>query len=51
MQELFDEVYVGEDHTPTAVSLELQFVKSVTRKAEKHKVRQLTEKEGHRDFC
>jgi len=29
MQELFDEVYVGEDHTPTAVSLKLQFVKSV----------------------
>ena len=23
MQELFDEVYMGEDHTPTAVSFEL----------------------------
>ena len=32
MQELFDEVYMGEDHTPTAISFKLQFIKSVTRK-------------------
>jgi hypothetical protein len=31
MQELFDEVYMREDHASTAVSLELQFVKGVTR--------------------
>jgi hypothetical protein len=31
MQELFDEVYMGEDHTPTAVSFKLQFIKGVTR--------------------
>jgi hypothetical protein len=31
MQELFDEVYMGEDHTSTAVSFKLQFVKGVTR--------------------
>jgi hypothetical protein len=30
MQELFDEVYVGEDHAPAAVSFELQFVEGVT---------------------
>ena len=35
MQELFDEVYVGEDHTPTAISFKLQLVKSVTREAGK----------------
>ena len=33
MQKLFDEVYVGEDHTPAAVSLQLQLVKGVTREA------------------
>jgi hypothetical protein len=31
MQELFDEVYMGEDHTPTAVSFKLQFIKGITR--------------------
>ena len=31
MQELFDEVYMGEDHAPTAVSFELQFIKGFTR--------------------
>ena len=31
MQELFDEVYVSEDHTPAAVSLQLQLVKSIAR--------------------
>jgi hypothetical protein len=30
MQELFDEVYMGEDHTSTAVSLKLQFIQGVT---------------------
>ena len=30
MQELFDEVYVGENHTPAAISFQLQLVKSVT---------------------
>ena len=32
MQELFDEVYVGEDHTPTAISFKLQFIKGITGK-------------------
>ena len=31
MQELFDEVYVREDHTSTAVPFKLQFIKSITR--------------------
>ncbi len=31
MKELFDEVYMGEDHTPTAVTFKLQFIKGVTR--------------------
>lgn len=35
MQELFDEVYVGEDHTPAAISFQLQLVKSVTGEAGK----------------
>jgi hypothetical protein len=30
MQEFFDEVYMGENHTPAAVSFKLQLVKSVT---------------------
>jgi hypothetical protein len=33
MKELFDEVYMGEDHTPTAVSFKLQFIKRVTRES------------------
>lgn len=33
MQELFDEVYMGEDHTSTAVSFKLQFIKGVTRES------------------
>jgi hypothetical protein len=47
MQELFDEVYVGKDHTPTAVSFKLQFVKGVTRKAEGEKVNR-RESSGYR---
>jgi hypothetical protein len=31
MEEFFDEVYMGEDHAPAAVSFKLQLVKSVTR--------------------
>jgi hypothetical protein len=31
MQELFDEVYMGEDHTSTAVPFKLQFIEGVTR--------------------
>ena len=34
MQELFDEVYVCEDHAPTAVSFKLQLVKGITREAQ-----------------
>jgi hypothetical protein len=30
MQELFDEVYMGEDHTSTAVSLKLHLIQGVT---------------------
>ena len=33
MQELFDEVYMGKDHAPTAVSFKLQLVKSVTKES------------------
>jgi hypothetical protein len=32
MQKLFDEVYMGEDHTSTAVSFKLKFIKGITRK-------------------
>jgi hypothetical protein len=35
MQELFDKVYMGEDHAPAAVSFKLQFVKSVTEEEKK----------------
>jgi hypothetical protein len=31
MQELFDKVNVREHHSPTAISFELQFIKSVTK--------------------
>ena len=34
MQEFFDEVYMGKDHTPAAVSFELQLIKSVTKEAD-----------------
>jgi hypothetical protein len=34
MQEFFDEVYMGENHTPAAVSFKLQLVKSVTKEAD-----------------
>jgi hypothetical protein len=33
MQELFDEVYMGKNHTPAAVPFELQFIKGITGEA------------------
>lgn len=31
MQELFDEIYMGENHAPAAISFKLQFVKSIAK--------------------
>ena len=45
MQEFFDEVYMGKDHTPAAVSFELQLIKSVTKEADE------TSKKGESKGC
>ena len=34
MEELFDEVYVGEDHTPAAVALEGQSVEGLSARGD-----------------
>jgi hypothetical protein len=31
MQQLFNQVHMREDHTPAAVSFELQFIESITK--------------------
>lgn len=33
VEELFDEVYVGEDHSPAAVALEVQSVEGLSARA------------------
>jgi len=39
MQELFDEIYMGKNHAPAAVSFKLQFVESIATGSQLRKKR------------